>query len=88
MSKPGEWQSPLDFGVDDLTFDPHNFGAVGDGIADDTEAVQASFDAAARAGGRIGGEPGTYKVTRPITDQYTPGLARRRSATNRNGDCA
>lgn len=44
------------------------FGARGDGTADDTRALQAAFDAAFAANGPgfVTIAPGTYKVTRPL----------------------
>lgn len=44
------------------------FGARGDGIADDTAALQSALDAAFGAGGQVFLEipPGTYKVTRTL----------------------
>lgn len=42
---------------------PQMFGAVGDGVTDDTEAVQAALD----AGGIIYFPAGRYKVTRQLT---------------------
>lgn len=42
---------------------PQMFGAVGDGVADDTNAIQAAFN----AGGEIYFPAGRYKVTRQLT---------------------
>lgn len=47
---------------DSLVKDVQWYGAVGDGVADDTAAVQAAADT-----GRLIFGPGTYKVTSPIT---------------------
>lgn len=47
--------------------DPRDYGAVGDGTADDTDALQATFDTMrARPGVPFLVAPGTYRVTRPI----------------------
>jgi Pectate lyase superfamily protein len=46
------------------------FGAIGDGVADDTAALQAGLDAAVRQGGLLIIPPGTYRVTRTL--RYTP----------------
>ncbi len=43
------------------TFDPRNFGAVGNGIADDYTAISACITAAVAAGGTITLQDGTYK---------------------------
>ena len=44
-----------------------DFGAVGDGVADDTAAIQAAINfAASRNGGYVNIPSGTYKVTSPI----------------------
>lgn len=47
-----------------------DFGAVGDGIADDTAAIQAAIDASGRGPGALGARcylpSGTYRVTAPI----------------------
>jgi hypothetical protein len=44
-----------------------DFGAVGDGVADDTAAIQAAIDfTASRNGGYVNIPSGTYKVTSPI----------------------
>jgi hypothetical protein len=51
-------------------FSVNDYGAVGDGIADDTAAIQAALDAAGRAGGGVVRlSPGTYSI-RPgsVTD--------------------
>lgn len=43
-------------------------GAIGDGIADDTSAIQAAIDAAGVAGeGRVYVPPGNYKLTNTLT---------------------
>ncbi len=44
------------------SFDVRNFGARGDGRADDSPAFQAALDAAARAGGKVQVPPGIYVV--------------------------
>lgn len=44
-------------------FDIKQFGASGDGQADDTAAIQRAVDAAAEAGGTVIFPPGTYLVT-------------------------
>jgi hypothetical protein len=46
-----------------------DFGAVGDGVADDTAAIQAAADYAATNGYALQGDPGTYKVTSTISLQ-------------------
>lgn len=48
------------------------FGASGDGIQDDTAAVQAAINAASEAGGEVFLPPGTYQVASRYTFQ-TPG---------------
>jgi hypothetical protein len=55
-----------------------DFGAVGDGIADDTAALQAAFDAAALAGRTVEIPEGTYRTTGPIAlPGGAPGLTMR-----------
>ncbi len=54
-------------GSNSIFLDVKNFGAVGDGIHDDTAAVQAAFDEAGRQGGGTVFFPsGVYKLTRQI----------------------
>ena len=50
------------------TFNVLNFGAVGDGVADDTAALRAAVDAARLAGGgTVYMPPGTYLLTSTLT---------------------
>jgi plasmin/fibronectin-binding protein A len=43
-----------------------DFGAIGDGVTDDSEALQKAFDWVAETGGKIGRTPGTFRVKKPI----------------------
>ena len=42
------------------------FGAVGDGVADDTFAIQAAIDSLSTYGGGVALPPGRYRITAPI----------------------
>src|SRR5262245_60266146 len=44
-----------------------NYGAVGDGSADDTAEVQAAIDDAKTNGGTVFFPPGTYKITSTLS---------------------
>lgn len=48
-----------------------DFGAVGDGVADDTTAIQAAITAVSSLGGTVYFPTGTYKITTPL---YVPSL--------------
>lgn len=50
---------------------PQMFGAVGDGETDDTAAMQAAFDEVAQNGGYLYIPKGRYKVTSPITIDWS-----------------
>ncbi|MFW6600190.1 right-handed parallel beta-helix repeat-containing protein [Propionibacteriaceae bacterium Y2011] len=72
---PQSGVSPFDGEIHDVT----DHGAVGDGTADDTGAIQATIDAAGDGGG-VFLPPGTYRVTgvlRPRKDQLIFGAAGR-----------
>jgi hypothetical protein len=67
-------------------------GALGDGIADDTAAIQAAVLAAASSGAVVYFPPGTYKVTGTITVgaislQASFGATIKHKPTNDNSDC-
>jgi hypothetical protein len=47
-----------------------DFGAVGDGVVDDTGAIQASVDALLGVGGEIQVNAGTYKLVGPVVMDY------------------
>lgn len=47
----------------ELPLDPASFGAVGDGITDDTGAIQQALDAAATGGRVVVLRPGSYRIT-------------------------
>ena len=48
------------------TVNVKDFGAVGDGVADDTVAIQAAADYCESTGRRLFGSPGTYKTSATI----------------------
>jgi hypothetical protein len=53
-------------------FDVLHYGAVGDGVTDDTEAIQDAIDAASAAGGGIVLlPPGRYALTPSVTSSYS-----------------
>lgn len=62
-----------------------DFGAVGDGVADDTAKIQAAIDAVRISGGEIYFPVGTYKITSSLvvdTASYTKGLILRGAGRN------
>lgn len=62
-----------------------DFGAVGDGVADDTAKIQAAIDAVKISGGEIYFPAGTYKITSSLvvdTASYTKGLILRGTGRN------
>lgn len=55
-----------------MEYDVKDFGAVGDGVTDDTAAIQKAFDTVGKAGGGIIRIPGkTYKVTGMLRIMYS-----------------
>lgn len=51
-----------------------DFGAVGDGVTDDTAAIQAAIDFMAVSGGELTFPPGTYIVTAPLTGTFADNI--------------
>lgn len=50
-------------GIDELFVNPYDYGAVGNGVADDTTALQNAYNAAAAAGGALIIPKGTFVFT-------------------------
>lgn len=58
--------------IENAPIDVVNYGAVGDGVADDTAAIQAAIDAAyTRNGGTVYLPSGSYKITSTLTIQQS-----------------
>lgn len=55
-------------------FNVLNYGAIGDGVTDDTLAIQAAIDAVPSNGGGIVLLPGKFKITSTISISGKPGL--------------
>ncbi|MBE6637232.1 MAG: hypothetical protein E7618_05455 [Ruminococcaceae bacterium] len=51
---------------DGMTFNVRWFGAIGNGSADDTEAIQAAIDALPDNGGEVILPGGTYRISKPL----------------------
>lgn len=58
---------PPPFNLDKSYLSAKDFGAVGDGETDDTQALENLFDAAYRMGKAIYFDPGTYLIRRSLT---------------------
>jgi Pectate lyase superfamily protein len=59
----------LSFALDGV-YNAKHFGAVGNGVTNDTVAIQAAIDAAAIAGGLVYYPPGIYSVTNLVWKSY------------------
>lgn len=55
------------------SYDVRTYGALGDGVADDTAAIQSAMDAAAQTGGIVSLPPGQYLVRGSLS--VPPGVA-------------
>lgn len=64
--------------------DPYDHGAVGDGVADDSDAIQAAVDAACTGGGAVVLR-GTYRTTETTQWDYTKGHLKVEAATRGAG---
>lgn len=69
-----------------------DYAAVGDGIADDTAAIQSAITAAAAVGGTVYIPPGTYKVVGtitvgPVTIECAYGTIIKHKPSDNNTDC-
>lgn len=63
-------------GQDELMFNPYDYGAVGDGVANDSAAVQAAYNAAKATGGTLILPKGTFYIPAGLT-MDTPGVSLR-----------
>ena len=68
------WSAPVEVTIEPApiwpsrVFDVHDSGAAGDGVSDDTAAIQAALDSAGKAGGGVVFFPrGRYQVTAALT---------------------
>lgn len=55
--------------LNNRVFNVRDYGAVGDGVADDTIAVKAAISALPAAGGRVRFPPGKYRFTTPVSNE-------------------
>lgn len=60
--------------IEGAPFSVLDYGAVGNGVADDTAAIQAAIDAVAVSGGELLFPPGTYKITSPLVKAFADGV--------------
>lgn len=60
--------------IEGAPFSVLDYGAVGDGVADDTAAIQSAIDAAAVTGGELLFPPGTYKITDALVKTFSDGI--------------
>ena len=51
-----------------------DFGAIGDGVANDTVAIQAALASMQSTGGELFFPKGTYKITAPIAQEFNDGV--------------
>lgn len=56
-------------------FDVKDYGAKGDGVTDDTAAINAAFTAASTRGGVVFGPPGVFRTTSTITMANKDGVS-------------
>ena len=65
----GRWKLAKGFSIS-----VKSFGAKGDGVTDDTAAIQAGINALATTGGALSFPTGTYNVSTNITQPYSTGI--------------
>ncbi|MEC0265133.1 glycosyl hydrolase family 28-related protein [Paenibacillus anseongense] len=53
-----------------IIYNVKDYGAKGDGVTDDTSAIQKAINAAGKYGGKVFFPPGTYKVTSTLYVRY------------------
>ena len=70
------------------TINVRQFGAVGDGVADDTFAIQAAIDSLSAYGGGVAIPPGVYRITAAIKMRPNIVLQGNGGATIKQGNAA
>lgn len=76
QESPGADPRPYIDVITEIAISVKNFGALGNGVHDDTTAIQESFDRVkARGGGTIYFPPGTYKISQAISLASTNGVS-------------
>ena len=60
--------------IEGAPFSVLDYGAVGNGVADDTAAIQAAIDAISLTGGELLFPPGAYKITSSLVKTFADGV--------------
>jgi hypothetical protein len=76
---------PLERRSPTLAYDVRSFGARGDGVADDTAAIQSAIDAAISGNGSVTIPGGTYRITDTLTIASCHGVIIRGAGRGSNG---
>lgn len=75
QESPGATPRPISDVIAGIQISVKDFGAVGNGIADDTTAIQAAINrVVSLGGGRVWLDPGTYRISSPLTLSSATGV--------------